>query len=214
MVFFSSCTCLRMYFTGSDFLATIEQTELLDAENLVNFMAHFHMELNFYFPSYSLFLIQLLVRFTEQKHWVYYGKKSNQCSTKGQSFRVLPVAVSQTRGYYEVTLSDFNQNTHLLLKRLPAAPNTCNRSLINMSSQYIYTPVAPAPSTEPVLPILNTLHVCLHSLLSAVAVLWYCRAARRRYLQGMQEAKESGGRCQWTLSNAIFQLRLFERFTG
>lgn len=113
-----------MYFTGSDFLATIEQTELLDAENLVNFMAHFHMELSFYFPSHSLFLIQLLVRFTEQKHWVYYGKKSNQCSTKGQSFRVLPVAVSQTRGYYEVTLSDFNQNTHLLLKRLPAAP-TC-----------------------------------------------------------------------------------------
>lgn len=79
-----------MYFTGSDFLATIEQTELLDVENLVNFMAHFHMEISFYFPSHSLFLIQLSVRFTEQKHWMYYGKKSNQCSTKGQSFRVLP----------------------------------------------------------------------------------------------------------------------------
>lgn len=116
--FFFSYLCV--YFTGSDFLHTIEQTELLDAENLVNFMDHFHMEISFYFPSQSLFLIQLLVRFTEQKHWVYYGKKSNQCSTKGQSFRVFPVAVSQTRGYYEVTLSDFNQNTHLLLKRLPA----------------------------------------------------------------------------------------------
>lgn len=77
---------LHVYFTGSDFLDTIEQTELLDAENLVNFMDHFHMEISFYFPSQSLFLIQLLVRFTEQKHWVYYGKKSNQCSTKGQSF--------------------------------------------------------------------------------------------------------------------------------
>lgn len=82
--------CLLMYFTGSDFLSTIEQTELLDVENLVNFMAHFHMEISFYFPSHSLFLIQLLVRFTEQKHWMYYGKKSNQCNTKGQSFRVLP----------------------------------------------------------------------------------------------------------------------------
>lgn len=82
--------CLLMYITGSDFLATIEQTELLDVENLVNFMAHFHMEISFYFPSHFLFLIQLLVRFTEQKHWMYYGKKSNQCSTKGQSFRVLP----------------------------------------------------------------------------------------------------------------------------
>lgn len=119
-----SCSCLRMYFTGSDFLATIEQTELLDAENLVNFMAHFHMEISFYFLSQSLFLIQLLVRFTEQKHWVYYGQKSNQCSTKGQSFRVLPVAMSQTRGYYEVTLSDFIQNTHLLLKRL-LQPRMC-----------------------------------------------------------------------------------------
>lgn len=49
------------------------------------------------------------------------------------------VAVSQTRGYYEVTLSDFNQNTHLLLKRLPAALCMCNRSPINISSQYIYT---------------------------------------------------------------------------
>ena len=49
------------------------------------------------------------------------------------------VAVSQTRGYYEVTLSDLNQNTHLLLKRLPAALYVCNRSLINTSSQYLYT---------------------------------------------------------------------------
>ena len=81
------------------------------------------------------------------------------------------VAVSQTRGYYEVTLSDFNQNTHLLLKRLPAALYICNRSLINISSQYIYTPVILAPSTEPVFPILNTLRVCLHSLLSAVALV-------------------------------------------
>lgn len=123
-----------------------EQTELLEAENLVNFMAHFHMEIGFYFPSQSLFLIQLLVRFTEQKHWVYYGKKSNQCSTKGQSFRVLSVAVSQPGGYYEVTLSDLNQNTHLLLKRLLATPNTCNRSFINMSSQYMYPPVVAAPA--------------------------------------------------------------------
>lgn len=58
---FSSCTCLHMYFTGSDFLATTGQTELLDAENLVNFMAHFHMEISFYFPSHSLFLIVRIV---------------------------------------------------------------------------------------------------------------------------------------------------------
>lgn len=49
------------------------------------------------------------------------------------------VAVSQTGGYYEVTLSDLNQNTPLVLKRLLAALCMCNRSLINISSQHTYT---------------------------------------------------------------------------